>query len=313
MKRITRDHACYAMSKDNPPAACVGPGERVCFETSDCYSNNLKTPDDRFTKDMWDTVNPATGPLVVEGASPGEVLRVDIERIDTRDHAVMCVEQGAGALGERLEGVETVIYPIRDGRLIISDDLSVPIRPMIGVIGTAPAGEPVLNGTPGPHGANMDCSDLIAGTSVYLPVNVPGALLSMGDIHALQGDGEVVICGAEVSGEITIRATPMRTTLPTPCLESDSNVIFVAAAETLDECERRVLAQAHAYLTRCLKQSPNHAGRLMSLIGHLGVCQVVNPMKTMKFTLPKSALSALGMGARATEFDTGAEGGGPGR
>jgi len=165
MKRLGKDSVCYAMSRENAPAITVAPGEAICIEAEDCYSGNLRTEDDVFTKDMWDTVNPATGPVYVEGAEPGGVLRVEIERIDTRDYAVMCVEHGAGALADFIEGVETRILLIADGRLRVSDRLWLPVRPMIGVIGVAPEGDAILNGTPGEHGGNMDCARITAGAS----------------------------------------------------------------------------------------------------------------------------------------------------
>jgi len=286
--RVTKDKACYSMSAANEPVAEVPQGEPFRVETEDCYSGRLRSSRDAFTTEMWDTVNPATGPVAVAGAEPGEVLRVEVVDIRTRDHAVMCVEHGAGALGDIIEGTETTILPIRDGRLIISDSLSVPIRPMIGVIGTAPAGEAVLNGTPGEHGGNMDCKLITAGAAVYLPVNVPGTLLSLGDLHAVMGDGEVCICGAEVAGEVTLKATVAQTPLPTPCVETATHLHFIGSALTLDECERIVLAKAHAFLTRGRGLSANEAARRMSLLCDLAVCQVVDPLKTMRFSVPKT-------------------------
>ena len=293
MKRLTKDHVCYAMSSDNEPAVTVAPGEEIRVETEDCYSGNLRTEDDVFTKEMWDTVNPATGPIYVEDAEPGSILRVDIERIETRDYAVMCVEHGAGALADRIEGIQTRILPIADGKVKVSERLSLPVRPMIGVIGVAPEGEAIPTGTPGEHGGNMDCADITEGVRLYLPVIVEGALLSLGDIHAVMGDGEVCICGAEVSGEVTLRAFPISSTMPTPCVETPDSVIFIASAATLDECERLVLDKAHLFLSDSLGLPANDAARLMSLAGNLGVCQVVDPLKTMKFAMPRSVLDSL--------------------
>jgi len=294
MKRVGKEHVCYSMSAENAPALRVGQGALFRLETKDCYSDNLRTTADTFTKDMWDTVNPATGPVYVEGARPGDVLCVEIAEIATRDFAVMCVEKGAGALGDRLEGVETSIYPIEDGKLALSDDVSVPIRPMIGVIGVAPEGDAILTGAPGEHGGNMDCKEITAGATVYLPVNVEGALLAAGDIHAVMGDGEVCICGAEASGEITMRARAIQSNLPTPCVETDDAVHFIGSALTLDGCERIVLNKAHAYLTGLPGLSANAAARIMSLIGDLRVCQVVDPLKTMRFSIPKWFLRTRG-------------------
>jgi len=296
MKKITRDKVCYAMSRCNQPFLRIVPGESFCLETEDCYSGNLRNPQDAFTREMWSTVNPATGPVYIEGAIPGDILRVDIEQIKVRDYAVMCVEKDSGALPKHIEGVETTIVPIKNGSLLFRENLAIRTNPMIGVIGTAPRGQAVLNGTPGEHGGNMDCKEITAGASVYLPVNVNGGLLSLGDVHAVMGDGEVCICGAEVSGEVVLKTWLLHSSLPTPCVETPDLVIFVGSARTLDECQGIVLDKAHRFLTDSLSLKANEAARFMSLVGELRVCQVVNPLKTMKFMLPKYALEALGMG-----------------
>lgn len=290
MKRVGKDKVYYTMSTKNDPVLRISEGESFCLEVEDCYSGNLRTPQDIFTKEMWSTVNPATGPVYVENSKPGNILRVDIEEIKIRDYAVMCVEKDSGALGKYIEGIETSIYPIKNGALILKEGFPIPIKPMIGVIGTAPEGEAIPNGTPGEHGGNMDCKEITAGSRVYLPVNVEGALLSVGDFHAVMGDGEVCICGAEVSGEVVLRTQVVDSYLPTPCVETDKHIHFIGSALSLDECERTVLDKAHSYLTHVRGLKPNEAARIMSLIGNLHVCQVVDPLKTMRFTLPKSLL-----------------------
>ena len=291
MKRISKRRAIYQMSAANPPAARVTPGETFVVEVEDCYSARLKTKKDVFTKEMWPTVNPATGPVFVEGARPGDILKVEILQIKTRKWAVMCVEHGAGALADFVEGIETVIFPIRGGKLVVSNRFMIPVDTMIGVIGTAPKGAPILTGTPGEHGANMDTKEIAAGATVYLPVNVEGALLALGDLHAVMGDGEVCICGAETAGEVKLRVSIEDRRLPTPCVENDTHIIFIGSALHLDDCEKIVLAKAHRYLTECLGMKPNDAARLMSLVGQLRVSQVVDPLKTMKFMLPKEYLA----------------------
>lgn len=293
MKRVPRTSAVYRMSKSNPVAMMVKPGETFTVEAQDCYSGNLKGPGDRFTKEMWPTVNPATGPIYVNGAMPGDILRVEIQKITTADHAVMCVERGAGALADRIEGIETTILPIRDGKLFVRENLALPMRPMIGVIGVAPDDGAIPTGTPGEHGGNMDCKEVVQGSAVHLPVYVEGALLALGDIHALMGDGEVCICGAETSGEVVLRCTLLKSRLPTPCIETIDQILFVASSLKLDECEKLVVDKAHRYLTSNLRLKANEAARIMSLVGELRVCQVVDPLKTMKFLLPKAVLNSL--------------------
>jgi amidase len=259
MKTVKDTELCYAMSRENTPILYVEPNEIFRLETKDCYSNNLASEKDVFTKEMWDTVNPATGPVFIKGTNPGSVLKVDILEIEVRDFAVTCVENGSGALGKFIEGTETKLYPVNDGKLLISEKLSVPINPMIGVIATAPEGKAVLNGTPGEHGGNMDCKVITAGSSVYLPVNTEGALLAAGDLHALMGDGEVCICGAEVSGKITMKASLHQHKMPTPCVETEDHIYIIASAKTLEECENAVLEKTHNYLTNAFSLSANES------------------------------------------------------
>lgn len=293
MKKTNK--VCYVMSSKNKPAIFVNQNERFSFFTKDCYSNNLRTEKDVFTKKMWPTVNPATGPVYIKGAKPGNILKVDIKKIKTRNFAVMCVEKGAGALADKIKGVETKIIPIKNNKLLLNKKVSIEINPMIGVIGTAPLGKGIPTGTPGEHGGNMDCKNITQGVSLYLPINVKGALLSLGDIHAVMGDGEVCICGAEVSGEVILKAKAIRSKIPTPCVETADEMIFIGSAKNLDDCEKIVLDKAHKFLVKCLKIKSNDAARIMSLTGNLGVCQVVDPLKTMKFSLPKNILIKLGL------------------
>lgn len=294
MKRLPRETTIYSMSASNAPQLRVASGEEFCLETEDCYGGVLREAGAGLPEGSGDFANPATGPVHVEGAWPGDVLRVDVEGIEVRDHAVMRVQRGCGALGHAVQGDETVVLPIRDGAVEIRDGLSAPMQPMIGVIGTAPAGEPIPTITPGEHGGNLDCKEIIAGTSVYLPVAVEGGLLAVGDLHALMGDGEVCICGAEVSGQVLMRAWVVRNAPATPCVLTAEHLLLLASAEALDDCERMVLDKTHRFLCGDVGLSANDAARIMSLVGELRVCQVVDPLKTMKFLLPRTVLTSLG-------------------
>ncbi len=301
MKRLTRDKACYALSRDDEPVLHVAPGEVFCVETQDAASGKLKSPQDVYTEDLLPFVNPATGPIHVEGAQPGDLLRVDIERIDTNNFGVMALgDNKGGPMAAYVQSKETSFLDIDGGTIRLRENLSVPIEPMIGVIGTAPDGEPLSTLDPGEHGGNMDCKEIAAGASVYLPVAVEGGLLALGDLHALMGDGEVATCGADLSGEVVLSASVLHAALPTPCVETEDHLIFIGSAKTLDECERIVLNKSFRYLTDCVKLAPNEAVRLMSLVGDLGVCQVVSALKTMKFKLRKSALTAISAGGIIT-------------
>lgn len=296
MHKIAANNAVYALSAAKKPVLEVEPGATVVFETMDCFSNQITDESQLFASVGWATINPATGPLAVQGARPGDTLVVEILDIETADQGVMVAVPDMGVFGKKLTHSETKVLPIRGGKAVFDDKLSLPLAPMIGVIGTAPPAETgaVPCGTPGPHGGNMDTRLIGKGARVYLPVFVEGALLSLGDLHAVMGDGEVVICGVEIAGQVTVRVDVAKTPFAGPVVETQEHWHFIASAETLDEAAE---AAAHAALDVLAKALPipvNHVGMLLSVVGNLAISQIVDPLRTARISVPKSVLTAYG-------------------
>jgi amidase len=264
--------------------------------TKDCFSNQITKETDLFESVGWATINPATGPLYVEGCVTGDALRVDILDIQMNSPGVMVAVPGLGALGDLISRSRTKLVPIEDGHVLFSEEIKVPINPMIGVIGVAPEDEPVACGTPGLHGGNMDTRQITVGASVYLPVNVPGALLCVGDLHAAMGDGEVVVCGAEVSGSVTarVRVVP-ELYLPCPVVEDKDATYFVYSAHDLDAAARGALLAAVNHITSRTKIDLPEAGMLLSLAGHLEISQIVDPLMTSRLKIPTWLGDKLGV------------------
>ena len=288
MKMLSSDQCVYAMDRANRPVVSIEPGEELLVEMKDCYSDTVRTEDDTFKPEEWGRVNPATGPIKVVGAEPGDVLVVRILDIELASQGTMVQQEGVGGLKRHLKETRTRKIPIRGGEALFSENIRIPIRPMLGVIGTAPRGKPVPNGTPGPHGGNMDCNLIGKGAKVYLPVSVPGALLAIGDTHALQGNGEVLICALECHATARIKCDVLKgVEMPLPLVETRALVAPQYSAKTLDACERGVLSMAWDYLTKLRGVSESDAGFLMSLVGNLEVNQIVDPLKTMRFEMPK--------------------------
>jgi len=294
MKTVTTKNVIYSMARSNEPAARVRPNEKFTVLTKDAYSNTIKTKKDRFTEDKWPVVNPATGPVFVESAEPPNVLAVRIHRIEVPAQGAMYIDPDQGALARHIPKPETAIYKIAGGKMTFDAGLKLAVRPMIGVIGTAPRGRPILNGTPGEHGGNLDCKHITAGTVVYLPINKPGALLAMGDVHALMADGEAVICGLETRARITCSADVVDPVVVTPAVQTPDRLMILASGKTLDRAERLVLDKAVAFLTETVGLPLGTSVRLLSLVGDLAVCQVVDPFKTMRVELPLKVLRAYG-------------------
>ena len=209
MKRLTSDQVVFEMNKENKAVLSVASGEKVIFETMDCFSNEVCSADDTVSEIDFSKVNPATGPLFVENAEVGDVLKVKINQIRLEDQAAVLTAPGLGLLSESIEKEETVITKVTN-KITNYKGFEIPLRKMIGVIGTAPAGEGVNTGTPHDHGGNLDTILITEGSTLYLPVNVKGALLSMGDMHSSMGDGEIMGSGSEVAGEIEVEVEVLK-------------------------------------------------------------------------------------------------------
>lgn len=299
MLKVSRSEVIYSMSKDNTPVAKVNLNQSFIIETHDCYTGALKNNEQLPSTVPWEKINPATGPIYIEGVEPGDMLVVNIEKIVIESKAVMATQPGLGVLGDELKKETTRILDIVDEYLIFNDDVKIPIRPMIGVIGTAPKIESVLCGTPKEHGGNMDCAEIVEGTKLYLPVFCEGALLSLGDVHAVMADGEVSVTGAEVPANVTLSCDVIKegqNYLPYPMLINKDKVMIIYSDETLEKAVKGAVKNSVTFLNKNYKMDEEEALRLLSLIGDTRICQVVDPLMTVRVEIPKIVLTQLGNG-----------------
>ena len=295
MLYIIKETVNDIMKWDNKPAGYCKSGDTIVFETRDCYDNTI-TSSERPLGDREGLSNPVTGALYVEGAEVGDILKIEIEDIKLRSWGIMRSSTTAGVFHEKYEKREAIIFQVKDNKIYFDDKLILDADPMIGVIGTAPIEkEGIPTTTPGKHGGNMDCKKIVKGSTIYLPVNVKGGLLSMGDIHALMGDGEVFICGLEIAGEITVKVSVLKNIkLPTPFLYSRGKVMSIQSAEDLDKAGDMAAKEMFEFVKEATKQNDVRTGMLMSLLSDMAVCQVVDPLLTVRVEFPLEALEKYG-------------------
>lgn len=285
---LPKEHHVFSFSKGHDPAMRVTAPATLEIETLDCFANQLRDPSDTLEQLDWDRVNPATGPVYLEGAEPGDTLKVTINRIDLdRQGAICCLEKG-GTLGHLIEGMHLRITPVEDNRVKYLD-LEIPVQKMVGVIGVAPAGEPVSTGTPGRHGGNMDTVMISEGSTVYFPVAAPGALFAVGDCHAAMGDGEIGVAALECPATVNLTLDLVKgRALEYPFLENESEFAALVSKPTADEAISRASELMFEFLAeRLTAYSTPEIIMLMSLVGDVQVSQVVNPEKTVRFVFPK--------------------------
>lgn len=295
MLKIANTQVIYAMSRENAPVARISTNTDVSFATCDCFSDQIQTADAVFNQLDWQRINPATGPVFIEDAQPGDVLKVEIKSIELRgNQAVMVTAPQLGVIGDELTEPRILVVPIDNGEAQLPGGVSVPINPMIGVIGVAPAGEAISCGTPDSHGGNMDCKMITAGSTLYLPVNVEGALFALGDLHAAMGDGEVSVCGLEVAGDVVVNLSVIKNRrLPTPMLENGDSIFTLASALTLDDAAALATRNMAHFIADNTDVTLPDAINLLSISGDLQICQVVDPLKTCRFALPKRVAEQL--------------------
>ena len=290
MRKYTLDDSRYvtALSADMAPILTVPDGATVRVKTQDCYMNNLRAEDDPRGPAAGPAVgcNPATGPIFVEGAKPGDTLRAEILAIDVGEWANMRISDRGGLMRDRVTKRTVRAVPLEGGTARLGG-VEVPLRPMIGVIGVAPAEGSIDTETPGPHGGNMDTRLITAGSTVYLPVRREGALLALGDVHAAMGDGEIAICGLECPAEVTLRLSVIPGVAePWPIVrDTEGGLSVVASAGTLDEASKMAADAMHDYLLRRTAVDGDELILLMSLLCHLEISQVVDPLVTARCRL----------------------------
>ena len=286
------------------PIARVQPGETFQVSTLDAFGNRIDSPDvDLAEIIQLPYVNPCTGPIYVEGAEPGDTLAVTIGDISiTRDYAVSCIIPEFGGLcGTVYTRVlndplpqRIMLHPITEIGMIHDPDLNIiplPVTPFYGTIGTSPAVEAISTLSPGFHGGNMDAADVCPGNTVYLPVNVEGALLFLGDGHAAQGDAEVCGVAAEVpmTGKITVEVIKGRA-IPTPRIESEEFLMSVGSARPMEDAARIAFYDLVTWLAADYGFEKLAAYQLCSQVAQVRVANMVDILYSVIAKFPKKYL-----------------------
>ena len=286
--KVSSEQFVFSMSKDNPAVLSVPSGSKIVFETSDALDGQVRSESQSIDTLDWGRVNPATGPVAIENAKPGDALKVTVENIEVSGDGVMAAIPGLGILEADITEASLVVLPIKDGYIPFSSGISLPFRPMIGVIGVAPSGDSVPCGTPGSHGGNMDCKLIAPGSILYLPVFHLGGLLAMGDVHACMGDGEIMGTGVECAATVTVTVELIKNlNITDPMLEVSDMIYSVTSADTLENASKIATCNIRDMVASKMNIDKNTAGMLLSAIGQLEICQVVDPLLTVRFGVPK--------------------------
>jgi formamidase len=320
---------------DLEPVAVVRAGDEVTLETRDGLDGQLtrESSHDDVGRVQLGLGHPLTGPLHIEGAEPGRVLEVQLVSYETADFGTTAVIPGFGMLADLFPDPYLVKWEIRDGTARAAELPGVAIRgnPFAGVIGVAPshermeefrrreeallsAGQLVADSSPEAAippeaasglrtippretGGNMDVRQLVAGSKLWLPIDVPGALFSIGDLHFAQGDGEVCGTGIEIAGAVTVQfevhtaPAPRFPAYETPSLPAPRSFatmgIPVEAGMDLNAAAHAALLEMIGHLERRYGFERPEAYALCSVAVDLRISEVVDvPYPLVSALLP---------------------------
>ena len=295
MQKAARDKTFNVHSPHNRPQLIVQSAEVFRVETELCSGGWLRGVEDSWTPDKTCALNPAVV-VAVEGAKPGDMLAVEILEIEPDNVGYTGFNDShtvAGLIRPMCWGLNVKTVEIRDGFIHWSDRLKIPVQPMIGVLGTAPREEALSNDKAGPHGGNMDVQEVCAGSTVYLPVEVEGALLHIGDAHAIQGDGEINGAGGiECRSEVELRATVMPRPEDFRCvrIEDEHYIMTVACERSLEESFYLACDQMLNWMRQRNGIDPREGYLLMGQVLEARSTQFVNPTRSYICKMPKRFL-----------------------
>jgi amidase len=288
MQRATKDTLYFETGPDNEPTLRVTPGEEFEAETQINPGPWLDDhPDREVLQHKLRGGNPASGCIYIEGAMPGQVLSVHIGEIDLDPVGFTRYWGSTGAMpgwmGPSGVGEQQKVVQIRNRKVIWNDTLELPMAPMLGLVGVAMENTRWSNIWAGQLGGNMDIQEVTSGATVYLPVFVPGALLHIGDMHAIQGDGE--ICGAggvEAGGRVKINCAlaskPKNMTWPR--ITNQTHIITTAQARPAEDAFRLALVEMILWLEEEYGLSRGEAYLLLGQVLEARCTQFVNPTYT---------------------------------
>ncbi|WP_275404487.1 acetamidase/formamidase family protein, partial [Novacetimonas hansenii] len=303
---IHRHKQHFGWSRDTMPVHFVRSGDSMCFECADASGGQIDATATAQTLAALDfeRINPLNGPVYVEGAEPGDALKITINRFYPSGQGWTANIPGFGLLADQFREPSLYLWrydPVTLGPALFGHQgARVPLKPFIGTIGVASA-EPGLHSVVPPRrvGGNMDLRDVAMGSVLYLPVEVEGALLSLGDTHAAQGDGEV--CGTAIESAMNVEihvellkhtflsAPRLTTPGPVTChLDRAGYEVTTGIGPDLLQAVRASVSYMIDLLCRLYQISAVNAYMLCSVCGDLRISEIVDmPNFIVSFYFPR--------------------------
>ena len=294
----------YTIGPYTDPVLTVKPGDRVVVETRDAFDGKVRTAQDLPSKVLtMPFVNPQNGPIMVEGAQPGDVIAVYIESMlprgpNPRGTCCMIPQFGAlsgtsftALLAESLPEIVRKIDVDEDG-VYWSPRVTLPYKPHIGTLSCSPQIDSINSLTPDSHGGNMDLPDMGPGSITYLPVRSEGGRVFIGDAHACQGDGEVCGTAVEYASVTTIQIDLIKNwAIEWPRLETEQMIMSIGSARPLEDATRIAYKDLILWMEQDYAYDRWDAYMMLSQCGKVRLGNFVDPKYTVGAGITKNYLA----------------------
>ena len=273
MQKITKEHIVRTFDANHPPAARVRPGEVFVMETNDRFR-------DWNDGKAWpmEQITVMTGPVFVEGTKPGQILAIDILDIrPTQGFGYVIAIPGYGLFKDQVEFRKKIV-PIEGNQIRYNDHLSLPFLPNVSKIGLAPAQGSQPSSAVGAFGGQLSNSQLGPGSTVYLPVFVEGGLLTIEDVHAKMGDGEIAASAVEIAADVTLRCR-IANELPLshPIVITQKEVVTMGDGDTVEAAANTAIDRlAHIMMDR-MHIDITEAAMLVSIAADVRISEMGSP------------------------------------
>lgn len=289
----------YGSFGSHPPALHIASGDTIITTTIDAHGG------DAAGATVFSGSNPETGPFYIDGAQPGDTLMVHLDQLYPNreigfSNTVLAPHVVDPNHASKLPGRKRIEWRISAGAdtaeptepLAGLPGFSLPLSPMLGCLGVAPENDQAISSaTSGPYGGNMDYRGCVAGATFYFPVFVPGALLHLGDGHAVQGDGEIVGTGIEISFDVTFTVRLIKgKTIQWPRGENDDFIFTMGNARPLDQALQHATTEMLTWLQEDYGMDVYAASSLLGMCVQYDLGNIFDPAYTMVCKLTRRLL-----------------------
>jgi acetamidase/formamidase len=296
-----RFHYVYGPYVD--PVIEVEPGSVVTVATHDAFEGKITSESDKPSAILnFPYLNPQTGPIAVKGAEKGDALAVRILSIKPRGPqpvgTTCLIPEFGGLVGTGHTALLNAPLPEKVKKIRVdengvywSDRITLPYEPFIGTIGTSPEIEAISSLQPDYYGGNMDLPDVAPGSVIYLPVNTKGALLYLGDCHAVQGDGELCGVALEMPATVEIQVDLIKGhTIGWPRLENEHFKMTIGSARPLEDAARIAYRELVRWVAHDTGMDEHEAYMLLTMCGKVRLGNMVDPKYTVGASISRKYL-----------------------